>query len=75
MGAATLGNGARLVACRMVAFMVLLYVIYAASLLIDGVGLGSGLFPGEGPSRSPILPAIVAARPVRDRRCDGAAAG
>ncbi len=40
------GMEPRLVACRMVAFMVLLYVIYAASLLIDGIGLGSGPVPG-----------------------------
>jgi uncharacterized membrane protein YbhN (UPF0104 family) len=55
------GMEPRLVACRMVAFMVLLYVIYAASLLIDGVGLGSGLFPGGGSFAITILPAIVAA--------------
>jgi putative heme transporter len=54
------GMEPRLVACRMVAFMVLLYVIYAASLLIDGVGLGSGLFPGGGSFAITILPAIVA---------------
>jgi uncharacterized membrane protein YbhN (UPF0104 family) len=55
------GMESRLVACRMVAFIVLLYVIYAASLLIDGVGLGSGLFPGGGSFAITILPAIVAA--------------
>jgi uncharacterized membrane protein YbhN (UPF0104 family) len=51
----------RLVACRMVAFMVLLYVIYAGSLLVDGVGLGIGLFPGGGSFAITIVPAIVAA--------------
>lgn len=55
------GMEPRLVACRMVAFMVLLYVIYAASLLIDGVGLGSGLFPGGGSFAITILPALIAA--------------
>jgi uncharacterized membrane protein YbhN (UPF0104 family) len=55
------GMEPRLVACRMVAFMVLLYVIYAASLLIDGIGLGSGLFPGGDSFAITILPAIVAA--------------
>jgi uncharacterized membrane protein YbhN (UPF0104 family) len=54
------GMESRLVACRMVAFMVLLYVIYAGSLLIDGVGLGSGLFPGGGSFAITIVPAIVA---------------
>ncbi|HTA33760.1 MAG TPA: flippase-like domain-containing protein [Solirubrobacteraceae bacterium] len=51
----------RLVACRMVAFIVLLYVVYAGSLLIDGVGLGVGLFPGGGSFAITIVPAIVAA--------------
>ncbi len=54
------GMEPRLVACRMVAFMVLLYVIYAGSLLIDGIGLGSGLFPGGGSFAITIVPAIVA---------------
>jgi len=55
------GMSPRLVACRMVAFMVLLYVIYAGSLLLDGVGLGIGLFPGGGSFAITIVPAIVAA--------------
>jgi uncharacterized membrane protein YbhN (UPF0104 family) len=54
------GMAPRLVACRMVAFMVLLYVIYAGSLLLDGVGLGIGLFPGGGSFAITIVPAIVA---------------
>jgi putative heme transporter len=55
------GMSPRLVACRMVAFMVLLYVIFAGSLLLDGVGLGVGLFPGGGSFAITIVPAIVAA--------------
>jgi len=51
----------RLVACRMVAFVVLLYSIYLGSLLTDGIGLGAGLFPGGGPFAITILPAILAA--------------
>jgi uncharacterized protein (TIRG00374 family) len=54
------GMEPRLVACRMVAFMVLLYVIYAGSLLLDGIGLGIGLFPGGGSFAITIVPAIVA---------------
>ena len=54
------GMAPRMVASRMVAFMVLLYSIYAASLLIDGVGLGSGLFPGGGSFAITIVPALVA---------------
>ena len=55
------GMEPRLVATRMVAFIVLLYVIYAGSLLIDGIGLGAGLFPGGGSFAITIVPAIVAA--------------
>jgi putative heme transporter len=55
------GMEPRLVACRMVAFMVLLYAVYAGSMLIDGIGLGTGLFPGGGSFALTILPAIAAA--------------
>ena len=55
------GMEARLVACRMVAFMVLLYAVYAGSVLIDGLGLGTGLFPGGGSFALTFVPAIVSA--------------
>jgi uncharacterized membrane protein YbhN (UPF0104 family) len=55
------GMGPRLVACRMIAFMVLLYVIYAGSMLIDGIGLATGVFPGGGSFAITLIPAIVAA--------------
>jgi uncharacterized membrane protein YbhN (UPF0104 family) len=55
------GMEPRLVACRMVAFMVLLYVIYAGSLLLDGIGLAVGLFPGGGSFAITVVPATVAA--------------
>ncbi|HTZ85159.1 MAG TPA: flippase-like domain-containing protein [Solirubrobacteraceae bacterium] len=55
------GMEPRVVVCRMVAFNVLLYVVYTGSLLIDGIGLGVGLFPGGGPFAITIVPAIVAA--------------
>ena len=55
------GMEARLVACRMVAFMVLLYAVYAGAVLLDGIGLGIGLFPGGGSFALTIVPAIVAA--------------
>jgi uncharacterized membrane protein YbhN (UPF0104 family) len=58
------GMEPRLVACRMVAFLVLLYCVYAASLLIDGVGLGSGLFPGGGSFAITVVPAIAGAAMV-----------
>jgi uncharacterized membrane protein YbhN (UPF0104 family) len=55
------GMEPRLVACRLVAFLALLYSIYAASLIIDGIGLGSGLFPGGGSFAITIVPAIAGA--------------
>jgi uncharacterized membrane protein YbhN (UPF0104 family) len=55
------GMEARLVACRMVAFMVLLYVVYAGAVLLDGIGMGTGVLPGEGSFALTIVPAVVAA--------------
>jgi uncharacterized membrane protein YbhN (UPF0104 family) len=55
------GMEPRLVACRMVAFMVLLYAVYAGVVLLDGIGLGSGLLPGEGSFAITIVPAAIAA--------------
>lgn len=55
------GMEPRLVACRMVAFIVLLYVIYAGAVLLDGVGLGTGLLPGGGSFAITIVPAAIAA--------------
>jgi uncharacterized membrane protein YbhN (UPF0104 family) len=54
------GMEPRLVACRMVAFMVLLYVIYAGAVLLGGIGLGIDLFPGGGSFAITIVPAAVA---------------
>lgn len=55
------GMPSRVVASRMVAFMALLYVIYAGVVLLDGFGLGAGIFPGGGSVAITILPAVVAA--------------
>ncbi len=55
------GMEPRLVACRLVAFNVILYTVYAGSMLIDGLGLGLGLFPGGGSFAITFVPAIVAA--------------
>jgi uncharacterized membrane protein YbhN (UPF0104 family) len=55
------GMGPRLVACRIVAFLVVLYSIYAVSLLIDGIALATGLFPGGGSFAITLLPASMAA--------------
>jgi uncharacterized protein (TIRG00374 family) len=55
------GMEARLVACRMVAFMVLLYAVYMLTVLILGPGLYYGVFPGGGSFAITVLPAIFAA--------------
>jgi uncharacterized protein (TIRG00374 family) len=54
------GMEPRVVASRMVAFLVLLYVIYAGAVLICGIGLGIGLFPGGGSVALTFVPAIAA---------------
>ncbi len=68
------GMEPRLVACRMVAFLVLLYRSIWARCVIDGIGLGTGLFPGGGSFAITLVPAIVAAV-AGPRGCNGAAAG
>jgi len=55
------GMGARTVACRMVAFLALLYGVYMITLVIDGVGLYLGVIPGEAPFAITIVPAIFGA--------------
>jgi uncharacterized membrane protein YbhN (UPF0104 family) len=55
------GMESRLVACRMVAFTVLLYAIYAGAVILDGIGLGTGVLPGEGSFAITIVPAAIAA--------------
>jgi uncharacterized protein (TIRG00374 family) len=52
------GMERRLVACRLVAFMVLLYFVYMAALVVDGIGLWTGLFPGGGSFAITVVPAI-----------------
>src|SRR3954463_379041 len=49
------------VASRMTTFLVLLYGVYMASLVIGGVGLYSGVLPGGGSFAITIVPAIFGA--------------
>lgn len=51
----------RVVACRLVAFMVLLYGVYMAALVIVGLGLFLGILPGPHPFAITIVPAIFGA--------------
>jgi uncharacterized protein (TIRG00374 family) len=55
------GMEPRIVACRMVAFLVLLYIVFAGSLILAGIGLGTGVLPGGGSFAITFVPAIVAA--------------
>ena len=55
------GMEPRIVACRMIAFLALLYGVYMVTLVIGGVGLYLGVFPGEAPFAITIVPAIFGA--------------
>jgi uncharacterized membrane protein YbhN (UPF0104 family) len=52
------GMDARVAACRLIAFMVLLYAVYMGALVLDGVALYVGVIPGGGPFAITIGPAI-----------------
>jgi uncharacterized protein (TIRG00374 family) len=47
------------VAERMIAFLVLLYGVYVVAMIVCGLGLRTGLFPGPAPFALTVLPAIV----------------
>jgi uncharacterized protein (TIRG00374 family) len=55
------GLPSRIVACRMTAFMALLYAVFMASLVLGGLGLYSGLLPGQAPFAITVVPAIFGA--------------
>lgn len=55
------GLGPRSVAARMLAFLTLLYGVYMATLVVDGLGLYLGVFPGSGPFAITVGPAILGA--------------
>jgi putative heme transporter len=55
------GMGPRTVACRMIAFLALLYGVYMVTLVVAGVGLYVGLFGGQAPFAITIVPAIFGA--------------
>jgi uncharacterized protein (TIRG00374 family) len=54
------GMSRRRAACRMVAFLVLLYSVYLLALLIFGVLLRTGVLHGDNPVGGTIIPAAVA---------------
>ncbi len=55
------GMGARTVACRMIAFLALLYGVYMGTLVICGLGLYLGVFEGPAPFAITVVPAIFGA--------------
>ncbi|HET8978492.1 MAG TPA: lysylphosphatidylglycerol synthase transmembrane domain-containing protein [Solirubrobacteraceae bacterium] len=55
------GMEPRLVACRMIAFTALIYGVFMATLVIGGLGLYLGLFPGQAPFAITVVPAIFGA--------------
>jgi uncharacterized protein (TIRG00374 family) len=54
------GMERRRAACRMVAFLVVLYSVYLASLVIFGILLRTGVMSGEAPLSGTIIPAALA---------------
>jgi len=55
------GMERRRAACRMVAFMVLLYTIYLFALVLFGILVRTGVLSGEDPLAGTIVPAAIAA--------------
>ncbi|MGH2871852.1 MAG: lysylphosphatidylglycerol synthase transmembrane domain-containing protein [Solirubrobacteraceae bacterium] len=55
------GMEPRLVGCRLVAFMALLYGVFMACLVLGGIGLYLGILPGQHPFAITIVPAIFGA--------------
>src|ERR671937_3296461 len=51
------GMDGRTVTRRMTAFLVLLYSVYMAALVVDGLGLFSGILPGSAPAAVTLAPA------------------
>jgi hypothetical protein len=55
------GLSAAAIARRMLAFELFLYGVFAATITVVGIGLRSGLLPGEAPWTLTVVPAIVGA--------------
>ncbi len=55
------GMQPRLVACRMIAFLAVLYGVFMGALVVGGLGLYVGIFPGQAPFAITVVPAIFGA--------------
>jgi uncharacterized protein (TIRG00374 family) len=53
------GMQRRIAACRMVAFLILTYLVYTAALVIFGVLIRTGVLPGAAPLAGTVVPAAV----------------
>jgi uncharacterized protein (TIRG00374 family) len=53
------GLDAHVIACRMVASLIVQYAVYLGAVIVFGIALGSGLLPGQGPVELTLLPALV----------------
>lgn len=53
------GMERRDVAERMIAFMLLLYGVYVLAMIVCGIGLRTGLFPGPAPFGITVIPAVI----------------
>jgi len=54
------GMALRVVARRMLTFELLLYLVFAGALLVSGIGLRTGVFPGGAPWTLTVVPAFIA---------------
>jgi uncharacterized protein (TIRG00374 family) len=54
------GMGTRRAACRMVAFLVLLYAVYVTAVIVFGILLRTGVLSGGAPLELTIIPAAIA---------------
>ena len=55
------GMEPRVIACRVAANYALQYSVYLGALVVGGIGLWTGAFPGGGPETLTLLPALVSA--------------
>jgi uncharacterized membrane protein YbhN (UPF0104 family) len=53
------GLDAQVIACRMVASLIVQYAVYLGAVIVFGIALGSGLLPGQGPVELTLLPALA----------------
>jgi uncharacterized membrane protein YbhN (UPF0104 family) len=53
------GLDAQVIACRIVANLIVQYAVYLGAVIVFGIALGSGLLPGPGPVELTLLPALV----------------